>query len=156
MSHAFSPFKWGLFGFMCLFLAGLAACSVHKEPVGPAPMDDAQLISILAGRLWVAESIHGRPVIDMSHTAMVFTTNGVVNGSGGCNAFTGNYALENGVITFPPLAVTMKMCAPALNTQEAAFIQSLKEPQKVSFSRGLLLFTPDNGAPSVFAVQNLE
>lgn len=135
---------------LLLVLHACAPATKAPEQVPAAP-DDAELVSMLAGRVWVAERIHGRPVVDMSHTSMVFTTDGRVSGRGGCNSYTGSYSLDNGVISFPPMAATMRMCAPALEDQETRFFRSLSEPQAVSFQNGLLYLTPSGGEPSVFA-----
>lgn len=137
-----------------LALLGWAGgCAKKQPPAAPPVISDAELVESLAGRAWVAEYIHGLPAIDMSHTSMVFTTNGGVKGSGGCNSYGGSYTLKDGTITFSPMASTMKMCAPALSDQEMRFFQSLAEPQAVSFENGLLRFTPAEGKPSVFAAQ---
>jgi len=138
-------------------LLSLGACMAAKEkPKQIALPTDAELIGQLAGTVWVAEYIHGNPVVDASHTSMVFTTEGKVSGRGGCNNFTGSYILKDGKISFPPMAVTMKMCAPALSKQEYNFFQSLDKPQKVSFQNGMLSLTPNKGDPSVFGPYNTE
>lgn len=141
----------------CAVLLSLAACMAAKEePKLITTPTDAELIGQLAGTVWVAEYIHGNPVVDASHTSMVFTTGGKVSGRGGCNNFTGSYILKNGKISFPPMAVTMKMCAPALSKQEYRFFQSLDKPQKVSFQNGMLYLKPDKGNPSIFGPYNTE
>lgn len=140
---------------LLVFVVSLAACAVRQQ-TATSVVSDADLIAALADRVWVAEYIHGRPVVDMSHTSMVFTTDDNVNGSGGCNAYSGSYTLKNGKISFGPLASTMRMCAEALSDQEMRFHQSLSAPQKVSFENGLLKLTPAEGEPSIFAVQEME
>jgi len=128
------------------------ACTARQEIASDDPISDADLIASLAGRIWVAEYIHGIPVVDMSHTSMVFSSEDSVKGSSGCNVYSGSYKLTNGMITFsPPLAATMKMCADAISDQEMLFFQSLANAQKVSFENGLLYLTPSEGKPSVFA-----
>lgn len=142
--------------FILALLLSMGACSA-RQPMGQvSPPTDAELINVLAGPVWVAEYIHGAPVVDMSHSSMVFTTDGMVNGSGGCNSYRGNYTLKQGMITFSPMAATMKMCAPALSDQELRFFQSLAKPQSVSFEYGQLLLTPEEGQPSVFVAQQIQ
>lgn len=148
-----------IYRLLCIsvLLLGLVACTtVRQETAGETAMRDADIVVAIAGNVWVAEYIHGRPVVDMSHTSMVFSTDGGVNGSGGCNAYTGTYALKDGLISFGPMAATMMMCAEALSDQEMRFFQSLAEPQGVSLVNGLLHLTPAEGKPSVFAVQEIE
>lgn len=137
----------------------LAACVARQEKAAAPqakPMDDAQIMESLAGPVWVAEYIHGKPVIDMSHTSMVFTADGSVAGSGGCNNFKGGYTIKDGKISFTPLATTMKMCAKALSDQEYRFFQSLSEPQAVAFENGLLKFVPEEGDATIFAPHEME
>lgn len=145
-------------GFACVvMLLPLLACAAAKqEPqVVPTPSDEA-LTALLAGKVWVAESIHGTPVGDKSHASMIFTTGGKVNGLGGCNNYSGSYSLEKGIVTFPPMASTMRVCPPALQKLEDIFFHSLEEAHKVSFTDGLLLLTPEGGKPSVFTVHDPE
>lgn len=135
----------------------LAACATRQEaPAPPTAMTDAEIVNRLAGPVWVAEYIHGTPVVDMSHTSMVFTDQGSVAGSGGCNNYKGGYTLKDGRISFPPLATTMKMCVPALSDQEQRFFQSLGKPQAVEFENGLLKLVPEEGKPSVFAPHEMH
>jgi len=144
-----------LLGTVCMVLI-LAACAPTTKTPGattPKPPSDKELTKLLAGPVWVAEYIHGRPVIDMSHTSMVFTTAGKVSGLGGCNAYTGSYKLKNGKISFSPLAATMKMCVPGLDNQESRFFESLNEPHTVRFVNGILYLVPAEGEPSTFGPQ---
>lgn len=151
MRHIRLTLLSGIAGLL-LILAACAPPTKAPEPA-PKPPTDQELIGLISGPLWVAEYIHGQPVIDMSHTSMVFTTAGKVSGLAGCNAYGGTYTLKNGKITFSPLAATMKMCAPALDDQEDRFFQSLAKPQTVRFVNGLLHLFPAEGNPSVFAPQ---
>jgi len=140
-----------------LVLAFMGGCAIkQQEPLSASVMDDATIISHLAGKVWVAEYIHGKPVIDMSHTSMVFAENGTVKGRGGCNSFSGTYELKDGTISFGHMAATMKLCPEAINDQEFRFFQSLKDKHAVSFRDGLLILTPDSGSPSSFAVHNTD
>ncbi len=134
-------------------MAIVLGCAKQQTPPAETVVSDADLISAIAGRVWVAEYIHGLPVVDMSHTSMIFTTADSVNGSGACNAYSGSYALKDGAITFGPMAATMKMCPEAISDQEMRFFQSLDVDQTVSFENGLLHLTPAEGKPSIFAVQ---
>jgi len=138
---------------LCAVLCFIAACAGKQvTPVEPV-MSDADRITALAGKVWVAEYIHGQPVVDMSHTSMIFTTDGGVKGNSGCNTYGGSYTLKDGSITFGPMAATLRMCADALGDQEMRFFQSLGSAQTVSFENGLLHLNPAEGKPSIFAVQ---
>ncbi|WP_319471951.1 META domain-containing protein [uncultured Pseudodesulfovibrio sp.] len=136
---------------MVLCLSLLTACAGKKAVSEDAAMSDADLLAQLAGRAWVAEYIDGLPVVDMSHTSMVFSTDGKVKGTGGCNSYSGGYTLENGRISFTPFATTMRSCVPALNDQEMRFFSFLNGKLIVKFKSGLLYLVSEEGKPSIFS-----
>lgn len=138
-----------LFMTCILFLAGslLVGCA-PRQPASTAADSD------FMGKEWVAEYILGAPVIDMSHSSIQLNEDGSVTGNGGCNAYTGSYTLEGNILTFGPMAATMKMCAEALSDQEMRFFQSLAAPLTIKMENGLLNLVPAKGKPSVFAIQN--
>jgi len=126
----------------------LSGCMAQKnQPV-------ADLESQLVDREWVAEYILDQPVIDSSHSSIVFTEDGAVSGMGGCNRFNGQYTLTDGKVALGPLATTMMACVPPLDDQEIRFFQSLSEPLAVKFENGLLYLVAADGRKSVFAIQN--
>lgn len=140
------------FGVVLLLLAGLMACyGKSVEPQTPS-MSDEELSAMLIGKVWVAESIQGDPVADMTHTSMIFNEDGTVRGRGGCNTYAGRYTLTNGSIMFSPLAATMKMCIPALEDQEERFFKALEGRQTVWFEKGLLHLATGGESPCIFAV----
>ncbi len=139
-----------------LMIMGLTACVYQQSPTADVPISDAEITSQLAGTVWVAEYIHGKPVIDMSHTSMVFTSTDSVSGSGACNRYKGKYELKDGTITFSPMASTMMMCPEAISEQEMRFFQSLSEPQMVSFENGMLKLSPNEGEASVFGPREMD
>lgn len=138
--------------FILMLVAMLPACATRQETEPPATMDDAALVDALAGRVWVAETIAGRPAADMSHVSMVFTTDHQVSGSGGCNNYRGAYTVEDGEIVFGHVAATRRLCSRVLDKQEQRFFEVLEQIMAVSIDNGLLRFTPADGEPSVFSV----
>jgi heat shock protein HslJ len=50
---------------------------------------------------------------------------GTVNGSGGCNVFSGSYTASGSALTIGPLATTMMSCEPAKNDVETAYLAAL-------------------------------
>ncbi|BCS90100.1 META domain-containing protein [Pseudodesulfovibrio sediminis] len=108
----------------------------------------------LVDREWVAESILGDPVVDMSHTSISFTDKGAVQGSGGCNRFSGSYILNGDVLSFGPMSATMMACVPPLGDQEMRFFRALASPLKVKIENGLLYLVADDGRELIFAVQD--
>ncbi len=143
--------RW-LVVFVSLVLALSFAGCAGKQAAQEAPVQtDAEVLSELAGRAWVAEYINGLPVIDISHTSMVFSMDGKVKGSGGCNSYSGGYTLKDREIIFTPMAATMRMCVPALSDQEMRFFQLLNGKLTVKFKNGLLYLVSEEGKPSIFA-----
>ena len=61
----------------------LSACAVKQDEPVDMPIGDTEIKAELVGKVWVAEYILGLPVIDMSHTSMVFSENDEVKGRGG-------------------------------------------------------------------------
>ena len=138
-----------------VLVVGLAACMGSKPVEDTTPsMSDAEISEELLGKVWVAEYIQGKPVVDASHTSIIFNADNSVKGRGGCNSYAGRYTLENGAIMFSPLAATMKMCAPALDDQEIRFFKALEGKQTIWFKNGLLHMSTDGESPSIFSVYN--
>ena len=109
-------------------LAGLtilvvAACdstgsgtNTTPEPTSPAD---------LTGTSWTLVSIGATPAIEGAGASLAFDSAGNVNGSTGCNSFSGSYALDGSALTFGPLATTRMACEDAVMAQEAAVLEAL-------------------------------
>lgn len=74
---------------------------------------------------WLVEDIDGKGVIDMARTTLSFIVDGQAAGSGGCNRYSGSVTFSSNDISFGLLAVTRKMCSPALMNQEMDFFRAL-------------------------------
>lgn len=138
----------------CLYIGLLASvamlvgCNATKSASGD------EMNNGFIEKEWVAEYILGQPVIDMSHTSIMFKDDGSVAGKGGCNHYSGKYTLKGSTVTFGRMATTMMMCAPALSDQEMRFFKSLAKPLTIKMENGLLHLVPAEGEPSVFAIHN--
>ncbi|WP_239057903.1 META domain-containing protein [Pseudodesulfovibrio sp. JC047] len=130
---------------MCVL--GLLVSGCAKQESG----DD--IMTQLTGTVWVAEMIAGKPGIDMTHSSIEFGEKGVVDGFGGCNSYHGSYTLEGDVVSFGPMAATMRACVDAINDQEVRFFRSLAEPQTVKFKDGSLLLIASDGKISKFSTR---
>jgi len=79
---------------------------------------------------WKLIELGGIPVVARPSTQganLVLSVAGKkVAGSSGCNRIAGVYELENNVLRFKPLAVTMMACIDPLMKQEQVFIEALK------------------------------
>lgn len=78
----------------------------------------------------------------------VFTEDGKMNGSAGCNSYMTSYALDGQNITIQPPATTRKLCPePAgIMEQEAAFITMLPQTSTYSISGNILELRTADGA----------
>ncbi|WP_051677048.1 META domain-containing protein [Maridesulfovibrio frigidus] len=101
---------------------------------------------------WVLEDIDGTGVIDFAQSWAMFTEDGRVTGSGGCNRFNGSYTLENNTLEVGPLASTRMACAEAVDSQEFKFLQALGQSLNVRTENGLL-FMEGNGGSLRFSTQ---
>jgi putative lipoprotein len=105
----------------------------------------------IVGPTWVAEDIDRRGVIDNLQSHVTFTSEGRVQGSGGCNAFTGGYTLAGDRLEIGTeggnLAATLKACPPAVMDQEAKFTDALGRVRSWRIENGLLFLLDADGEP---------
>lgn len=126
--------------------AGLAAlavlatgCVKMEAPAGAAtpPALDG---------VWQVEDVDFGGVIDNAMLRLEFPAAGQVSGRAGCNSFTGPLAYGNGVARFGPLAVTGKLCAPALMDLEAKMLGRLQQPLQANLDdTGALILSDGEG-----------
>ena len=78
-----------------------------------------------------------------------------VNGSAGCNSFMGSFTVDDGVLTFGPLASTRMMCPPQVMEHEDRFLAAMAtvETAELTFD-GTLVLAPASGLTLVFAPAN--
>lgn len=80
----------------------------------------------LSGR-WLAEDIRGGGVIDRLQTVLEIAEDGKINGSGGCNRFTGRATISGDNFAIGPVASTNMACTQAVMDQEQKFFAALRE-----------------------------
>ncbi|HPQ94994.1 MAG: META domain-containing protein [Thiothrix sp.] len=100
----------------------------------------------LTGAEWQVEDLNGTGVIDNSPTRIRFSPDGKVSGNAGCNRFSGDYSTRNGTLTLGSLSATERACiAPALNAQEARFLELMQAVDRYTFDAtgALILKTRD-------------
>jgi heat shock protein HslJ len=79
---------------------------------------------------------------------MVLADDGSLQGSDGCNTFSGSYeAGEDGTITFGPLATTSMACAPDVMDQATTIGRGLDAAVGFSIEGSTLTLTDGDGAP---------
>jgi putative lipoprotein len=103
----------------------------------------------LFGVTWIAENIGGGGVIDKARSTITFAAGGVVNGSGGCNTFSGTAKVDGNRIEIGPLAATQKACIPALTDQEQKFFKALANAHlfEIDERTQKLILKDESGAP---------
>jgi len=82
----------------------------------------------LEGPTWVLKSYAtGGAMTDVPSAvyASAAFKGGAVNGSAGCNVFSGSYTASGAALTFGPLATTMMACPSPQDTVEAAYLAAL-------------------------------
>lgn len=89
-------------------------------------------VSVSVGRIadviWVPLLIEGKPVPEGAGLSLTVHFDGKVEGTTGCNRFTGTADLDAGVMSFSPLAVTEMACGePEKMDREAAWLKALAE-----------------------------
>lgn len=102
---------------------------------GPPPaFENERLtgVSVSVGRvtdvIWVPLEIDGVAVPEGAGLSLTVHFDGKVEGTTGCNRFTGKADLDAGVMSFGPLAVTEIACAePEKMEREAAWLKALSE-----------------------------
>jgi heat shock protein HslJ len=76
----------------------------------------------LEGTAWRAESIDGKPAIDVQHQSTLrFFDRQLAGGSLGCNAYSTTYFADSAGLRFGEIAPTRKMCPAPVMDQESRF-----------------------------------
>ncbi|MDQ2780823.1 MAG: META domain-containing protein [Pseudomonadota bacterium] len=99
----------------------------------------------LLGRAWRVEDIAGGGVIDDSHATLLFTADGRLAGSAGCNRIIGSYQSQGTQLKIEPAGTTMMACPPALMNQERKLLTLLPQIKRyrIDDTGGLMLTTAD-------------
>ena len=109
--------KWTSFSFLAI-LFGLVLVLGHPCPGG----DGINPVNWGSCGYWRNSVAAGRPE---RQPHLVFSPEGRISGSTGCNRLTGTYQLDGKALKFSPLAMTKMACPPPLDAQERAFIQAI-------------------------------
>jgi len=88
------------------------------------------------------------PIAGTQLTA-VFTEDGKVSGSAGCNQYNGGYKLDGDAITIGPLAATEMACPEPLMAQEQAFLTAMQSAATVSVEAGKPVLRSADGSTAV-------
>ncbi len=127
----------------------LAACAAATKVAAPDP---------LAGSEWAPTRL-GETAANVQVEQFVrFESQGRVVGAGGCNRFTGGYAVAgSGAIEIGPLAATRMACASLPMELEQAFLSALERTS--TFRRDgavLALFAEDGTEVATFSQRDAD
>lgn len=117
----------------------------------PAEQDAAETpadMAAVAGS-WIAEEINGSPAADKVVSWLRLGEDGRAQGQGGCNSYTGTYKLEDGVLTFGPLASTRRACPEPQMSQEERFFAALAAVKAARLEDDKLVLADLSGDPLV-------
>ena len=95
-------------------------------------VSEAQQVNPLANNRYAVTALNNNTVLEGSSLTVAFSSDGQLNGSGGCNTFNGRYSVSggaaNGNVSISEIAGTNTLCAepPGLMEQEAAFYDALR------------------------------
>ena len=119
----------------------LAACSLfEREPD-------------LEGTSWSLVEVNGEPIVDGTNPSLVFEADRA-GGNGSCNSFGGGYNVENGKLTFGPIASTLMYCEGFMD-QESAYLAALQEAAGYQIKGGnLQILNADGQVTLTFSPQN--
>ncbi len=128
-------------------LITLVACSTSKQDGGD-----------LSSQVWTLSELNGKSLVPGTGISALFTSDGKISGSAGCNQYFGTYSVSGNSITFPsPMGSTMKMCAQAVMDQETAYLNALGEAKTYSIKADqLTLFGADKSNLAVYQAQSQD
>jgi putative lipoprotein len=111
-----------------------------------SPKAEAQPVQLALTGEWLVEDIGGLGVLDTPKSTLRFGSNGEASGQGGCNNFSGSFALSQGELRFGPLAATQKGCIPAVADQEQKYFAALAAVRSARIEGGVLFLSGADGA----------
>jgi putative lipoprotein len=98
---------------------------------------------------WIASEINGAATDEKVVSWLKLGDAGRAQGQGGCNSYSGTYKLENGTLTFGPLASTRRACPETQMSQEQRFFAALGAVKSARLDSGDLVLTDLAGEPLV-------
>jgi len=88
----------------------------------------APVTNPLANQTYSLEMLNDQPLMDNTTITITFKDDGTLNGSGGCNNYSGRYTANDGRITVSELNQTNAYCGdpPGVMDQEGAYLNALR------------------------------
>ena len=125
-----------------LLVAILAITSACSTGGGASPAASSGP-SALAGTSWALTNMGS--ATPATAATLIFAADNA-GGLAGCNTFTGAYTATASALTFGPLATTRKLCEPAANTFEVAYLAALAKVAKYTIDGTTLTLSDTSGA----------
>ena len=100
---------------------------------------------------WLVESIQDKAVVTKSTAQLNFEQQNRLSGSASCNNISSSYSLEHNSLNIGPMAVTRKMCLPALMEQESRLLQALSKVKRFQLNNGELSMYDQQGSLQIKA-----
>lgn len=96
---------------------------------------------------WELTDLAGTPPVPGSVATIQFDDTGSVNGTTGCNSYSGPYETERAEIQMGPFRTTLMACPGALGVQETTFFAVLERTTTYSVDGDTLEFFNQDGEP---------
>lgn len=147
-----------ILGALLLAACGAPASSTPPAPTTPpatnTPQEEpapdqpaANTPEDLVNTTWNLTDINGTPALENdAPNEVVFTEEGQVAGTAGCNRFFGPVSGSAGTISFGPLGSTMMACSEELMAQETTVFGLLERAVSYTIAGDTLTITTDDGA----------
>ena len=107
------------------FVALLAGCQSLKQMLPEEQEQAPDQRALLIGSLWIASQIGGREATEEPRVTIAFYGDGRMVGKGGCNTYTGRYALDGMALQVSALKAGKSACDAPIVEQEQAFLAAL-------------------------------
>jgi META domain len=139
--------------------AGIAALAQEPRPPGTTsqvssgPRGGWRIGSDLAGTRWRLEELGGRRLEPATAPTLEFLRDLQVRGSTGCRRYVGPFASRADKGVFGPLRTSEEACEPALEGQEAIYLERLQSAWRMRLeeeSQVLLAFPRRGDSPLRF------
>ncbi len=106
----------------------------------PLHVNSTGSVTGIYGGKWLVEDIDQTGVIDFARSTLAVNTSGGVSGSGACNRFQGSAEISGNSVKFGPMAMTRKMCPPAVMDQESKYMKALSGARTFKIEGAFLRF----------------
>lgn len=135
---------------LCTGLFILAACASTTAPQAGG--------GDLTGQMWELSLLNEKELVPSTSISALFTSDGKVGGSSGCNRYSGTYTVSGNTFQISsPLASTMMACPQEIMDQESAYLKALSEVKTYSVTGDqLTLNDANNKTILVFKAQSQD